>query len=370
MLLKTVSPSFNVECLYQENMLFERRNRMTLYIGVDFHPHQQTVAWCDTETGETETVELFHDDLDEVRKFYASFEEKAIVGVEASAKAAWFEKMIASLGHQLLVGDPFKIRKKAETRHKNDKLDAELIQTLLMEDRFPAIWRRSEEQNEILEMLRLRVKLVGQRTAVYNRLQAVAHSAGLPKGKMSTLLFQGKLKQAELDEGARLERELLFELLESQSDKIRTIEGWLDKKADKDEQVQLLKTQNGVGTLTALAVVNTLGDVTRFDNVPKQVTSFIGYDSVDESSGSRKRFGSISKAGSPLVRFMVGQAAMRALRTDPKLKAFHKRLSRRKHKAVAKTATARKLLVKLAIMLRDNISAQEFDRRGSATGDA
>jgi len=26
---------------------------MTLYIGVDFHPHQQTAAWCDTGTGET-----------------------------------------------------------------------------------------------------------------------------------------------------------------------------------------------------------------------------------------------------------------------------------------------------------------------------
>ncbi len=27
---------------------------MSLYIGVDFHPHQQTVCWCDTETGETD----------------------------------------------------------------------------------------------------------------------------------------------------------------------------------------------------------------------------------------------------------------------------------------------------------------------------
>ena len=49
----------------------------------------------------------------------------------------------------------------------------------------------------------------------------------------------------------------------------------------------------GVGTLTALAVVNTLGDVTRFDNVPKQVTNFIGYDSLDDSS---------SEAGEGLVR--------------------------------------------------------------------
>jgi hypothetical protein len=52
------------------------------------------------------------------------------------------------------------------------------------------------------------------------------------------------------------------------------------------------------------------------------------------------------------------------------LKSFYKRLSKKKPKAVAKTAAARKLLVKLSIMLRDNITADEFDRRGRAVGDA
>ncbi len=47
---------------------------MTLYIGVDLHPHQQTAAWCDTRTGETETVDLKHD-LEKVREFYAGLGE-------------------------------------------------------------------------------------------------------------------------------------------------------------------------------------------------------------------------------------------------------------------------------------------------------
>ena len=61
---------------------------MTLYIGVDFHPHQQTVAWCDTQTGETRTFDLEHD-LRRVREFYTSLREPAIVGIEASIRAAW-----------------------------------------------------------------------------------------------------------------------------------------------------------------------------------------------------------------------------------------------------------------------------------------
>ncbi len=342
---------------------------MTVYIGVDLHPHQQTVAWCDTETGETETVELHHD-LEKVREFYSSFNQPAIIGIEASSRAGWFENMIDSTGHTLLVGDAYKIRKRSESRHKNDRRDAELILNLLLNDKFPAIWRRSKEQNEILDILRVRLKLVGHRTAVYNRLQSLAHSVGLPKGKMKNVSFQDRLKAADMDEAGDLQRRHLFELLESLTRHISELERWLRDKAKKDDRVQLLLTQKGVGYLTALALVNTIGDVSRFDRVPKQVTNFIGYDSMDKSSAGKRRFGAISKAGSPLVRFQLGQAAQIAIRYDPKLKAFHKRLARRKPKAVAKTAAARKLLVKLSIMLRDNISAQEFDRRGSAVGNA
>jgi hypothetical protein len=57
---------------------------MTLYIGVDFHPHQQSVSWCETETGETGTQSLPHD-LNKVRQFYQSL-PPALVGIEATAK--------------------------------------------------------------------------------------------------------------------------------------------------------------------------------------------------------------------------------------------------------------------------------------------
>lgn len=343
---------------------------MTLYIGVDFHPHQQTLSWCDTETGETDTVDLFHDNLERVKEFYSLLKQPAIIGVEASCRAQWFEDLLYSTNHKLLVGDPFKISRSSPTRHKSDKIAAEHMLDLLMADKFPAIWRRTPEQNEVLDILRMRLKLVGQRTATYNRLQALAHTAGLPKGRMRTDSYQKRLEDAELREAGALQRQNLFFLLRELNERIAEFEAWLKKRAERDPKVSLLMTQKGVGYLTALAVVNTLGDVSRFDNVPKQVTSFIGYDCLKDFSAGKKRHGSITKAGSPLVRYLVGQAAQSVIRHDPKLKSFHKRLSRRKPKKVAKTAAARKLLVKLAIMLRDNISAQEFDRRGRAVGDA
>ncbi len=342
---------------------------MTLYIGVDLHPHQQTAAWCDTRTGETETVDLKHD-LGKVREFYAGFGEPAIVGIEASSKMAWFEKMLTDTGHKLFVGNPVLIRKRATSRHKSDRRDAELILELLMRDEFPALWRRPQTSNQVIEIMGLRRSLVRQRIQCYNRLQALAHSIGMPKNHMKTAKAQSVLKAAEMGEADSMRREHLFQLIEQLSGQIARLEEWLKKKAEENSSVQLLQTQMGVGYLTALVTVHTLGDVGRFKRANKTVVSFAGLDPREMSSGGRVRFGAITKAGSPMLRHHLGQAVMTATRYDTVLKAFYKRLAKKKPKGVAKTAASRKLLVKLAIMLRDGITAEEFDQRGRTVGNA
>jgi len=342
---------------------------MTVYIGVDFHPHQQTVAWCDSGTGETGTLKLVHD-IQKVREYYSSISAPAIVGVEASTRAAWFENTVIEAGHKLLVGNPVSIRKTALSRHKNDRIDAEHMLWLLMRDEFPAIWRRPPQSNEILEVLRLRFSLVKQRTQVYNRLQALAHNVGMPKVSMRAAAVQQVIKRVEMNESGVLCREQLFSMLTHLIGQIAELESWLKPKVETNAQAQLLMTQKGVGYLTALTFVHTVGDVTRFEKGPKGVTRFAGYDSIEKSSADKRRFGPISKAGSSLLRFQMGQAAQSAARFDTSLKAFYKRLSKKKPKAVAKTATARRLLVKLSIMLRDQITAEEFDLRGRTVGNA
>lgn len=342
---------------------------MTLYIGVDFHAHQQTVCWCDTATGETETVEIKHD-LESVRKFYAGFKEPAAVGIEASSRAIWFEKMLSETGHRLFVGNPVLIRKRAASRHKNDRRDAELILELMMRGEFPAIWRRPDESSQVIEVMGLRQSLVRQRIQCYNRLQRLANSIGMPKGRMKTAKVQKVLKASEMNEADAMRREHLFSLLEQLDGQIEKLNEWLKKKAEENSSVQLLQTQMGVGYLTALVTVHTLGDVTRFKKVSKAVVSFAGLDPREMSSAGRTRFGSITKAGSPLLRHCLGQAVMTAIRSDARLKAFYKRLAKKKPKALARTAASRKLLVKLSIMLRDSITAQDFDQRGRTVGNA
>jgi transposase len=339
---------------------------MTFYIGVDFHPYQQTLCWCNADTGETGSLKLLHE-TEKVGEFYSTVPKPAIVGIEASSKAGWFEKVVEEAGHKLLVGNPVSIRKTALSRHKNDRIDAEHILWLLMRGEFPAIWRRPRESTEILDVLRLRSSLVSQRTQVYNRLGAIARDVGMPKSLMRAVAVQQVLKRVEMSETSSFCRDQLFSTLWHLKERVTELDSWLKRKAATDDKVQLLMTQKGVGYLTALTFVHTVGDITRFEKGARGVTRFAGYDPVERSSADRVRYGRISKAGPWLLRFHLGQAAQMAARSDAKLKAFYKRLAKKKPKAVAKTATARKLLVKLSIMLRDNISAEEFERRGKRT---
>jgi transposase len=336
---------------------------MPLYFEVDFHPHQQTVSYCNSESGEVEQTSLFHNP-GLVRSFYEQF-PKAVVGIEASCTARWFENLMNELGHELQVGNPTQIRARARSRHKSDRRDADLLLELLLKDEFPALWRRSMQAQSVLEQLRFRHALVKHRTQVCNRLQALAHAAGLPKRGIQSKRARESLLKANFTATQAFERDQLFELLDDLSARIKVIEGLLEQKAAGDRKVELLLSHKGIGMLSALVVVHTLGDISRFPS-SKEAVAYTGLDPLERSSAGKTRYGSISKAGSSVLRHLLGQAMHVAARYDPDLKAFYKRLATRRSKSIAKTAATRKLLIRLFIMLRDEIDYAEFKRRGSA----
>jgi hypothetical protein len=76
--------------------------------------------------------------------------------------------------------------------------------------------------------------------------------------------------------------------------------------------------------------------------------------------------GQISKQGSTLLRWVLGQAAPLAARGDTDLQRLYLTIMRRRGRPKAKVALARRLLVRLYIMLRDQIDYEEFCRRGRA----
>src|SRR3984957_12995240 len=105
----------------------------------------------------------------------------------------------------------------------------------------------------------------------------------------------------------------------------------------------------------------------------KAVASYVGLIPSEYSSGGRQRLGRLSKQGSPLLRFLWGEAGIHAVRRDPELKHFYRRKLIQKGLGKARAAVARKLGIRMWIMLRDRIEYHEFCRRGQmqqTSGDA
>ncbi len=338
---------------------------MGVYLGVDFHTRSQTVCWCDTADGVIEQRTLDHR-TDDVRAFYQQFPKPAVVGLEATGYARWFHHLVEETGHRLLVGDATRIRQFAERRQKNDRRDAALLLDLLLHGDFPAVHVPSTASQEVLRLLRYRDRLVRLRTRLWNGLHAVALSHRLALGaRLRSADGCQRLEALPLTGADAFQRQHSLALLEQLAVHIQAAEAELAVRAANDARVVRLRTHPGVGLLTALAVVHALEPVTRFDRA-RRVAAYCGLDPQERSSGPLVRFGHISKQGNRLLRFLLGEAAHSAIRPggDTELRRFYFHLLVKKPAAVATVATARKLVLRLYAMLRDEISYDEFRRRG------
>lgn len=334
---------------------------MTLYIGVDYHPYQQTVAYADAADGEVRYRQFQHSDKAAIKRFYRECGADAVIGVEATGSLPWFEKLLFDNKQKLLIGNPRLIRRAALSRHKNDYRDAETILDLLMNSQFPVVKARSGKSQLVLQMLNYRQSLVSARTRIANQLQAFARAKGLAKFRIKTKAAKQRLSEAAGNESETLMVDSRFLLYEELDRQITKIEAELEKAAEGDKQVMLLRTHSGIGLLTAMALAHTLGDVSRFRR-KEEAVAFVGLDPLEHSSGERKRIGHISKRGSRLLRCLLGQASQTT--RDRRIRQFYSQVSRRRGRPIAKVAAARKLLINCFVMLRDGISYQEFTRRG------
>jgi transposase len=338
----------------------------TIYIGVDFHARQQTICYLTIEDGEVLTYELKHQDKTEVRAFYAQFSGQVVIGLEASGYSPWFEQLLEELGHEVWLGDATEIRRRARWRQKNDRRDAELILDLMVHHEFPRLHRPCPQSREILRMLRYRQKLIKIRTMGKNSLQALALQSGLAKrSHLFTKSGQQELRSARMSPAMQWQREQWLQLLEPLNERLVETMLWLKHQSQDDARIKLLRTHPGIGLLTSLCVVHTLGPVSRFRN-QRKVAAYAGFDPMERSSAERKHFLGISKAGSRVLRYLLVEAAHTAVKKDDDLKRFYHRLVERRGRPKAKVAAARKLLIRSYIMLRDEIDYAEFRRRAVA----
>lgn len=324
-----------------------------LIIGCDFHTRFQQIAMVDSVTGEIIERRLEHAS-GEAPAFYAALPGPARVGMEATLNAQWFERLLEEYHHELWVGDAAQIRAAMVRKQKTDSRDALHILDLLLRDKFPRIWIPSPADRDLRQMLRHRHKLVCWRTSVENQLHALAMSQGLCcKKKLWTAAGRKQFEGLQLDPWASRRRRELLQLLDQLDPQIDELnEAVIQEAESRPEAVQLMK-QPGVGPVTALAFVLTIGPVKRFPS-SKKLVSYLGLNPSEDSSGGRQRLGAISKQGNSMMRHLLGQSAQTAAQFDPELRRYYLRIKfRRGISGVAKVAIARKLAVRLYWRLRE-----------------
>lgn len=322
-----------------------------MIIGCDFHPSWQQVSWLDTGTGETGEQKLVQAAGD-AERFYRQIEAPALIGMEATGNCHWLVDLLSELGHELWVGDAAQIRASYVRQQKTDKRDAAHILKLLVEGRFPRIWMPSSEVRDLRQLLVHRYKLVVLRARVKNELQHLALNQGVQrKRKLWSREGQQVLRELTLKPWAARRRQDLLGLLAMFDEQIAPLDEAVRIQAQGDERSRLLQTQPGVGPITALAYVLTMGDVSRFPR-GKQVASYLGLIPREHSSGGRQKLGGISKQGNRMLRMLLVEAAQIAVRHDPQLRREYQYRCHTKAKAVAKVAAARKLAIRMYWMLR------------------
>jgi transposase len=337
-----------------------------LIIGCNFHPRLQQIAYVDQESGEHGERRLNHPE--EASQYYRSLCGCRIrVGLEATGNFRWFQRLLAELGHEMVLGDPGAIHASQPRKQKTDKRDARHLLQLLMEDRFPSVWQPPAAHEQTRQLLLHRCRLVRFRTRVMNQLDALAKNEGLCDRAGWSRNRRLAIESLPLSGWYAQRRTDLLALLDELDKRVRPLDEAVCRAAAENVHACLLMTHPGVGPIVALAYVLSIGDWQRFPRA-KQVASYLGLIPEEDSSSDKRRLGHISKQGNSLVRWLLVEAATIAQRYDPGWHRQYVRLAMTKHHGVAKLAIGHKLAVRLYWMLRSGNDYQQVKERSSHAG--
>jgi transposase len=288
--------------------------------------------------------------------------------MEATGYARWFERLLAELGFEVWIGNAAEINTKRVRKQKTDRLDAQLLLKLLLENNFPRIWVPSPDNRDVRQLLWHRHRLVQMRTRIMNQLQALAMNEGQRwKKKLWSEQGRAQLEKLPLAPWASRRRQDLVELLESLNPTIAELTTAIEQEAKQRPEVLKLMTHPGVGPITALAFILIIGTPERF-RCGKQIGSYIGLVPSEDSSAGKQRLGHISKQGNALLRFLLVEAAQAAARCNPDWRRRYFHLAMRRQKNIARVAMGRRIAVRLYWMWRNDCEYSQSLECGSYVG--
>ena len=289
-----------------------------------------------------------------------------LVVFETCEVCGWVHDVASALGFAVAVANPcHEAWRWTKVKRKTDKDDALKLARMALLDQLPTVHIPSPAMRQRRRLVHHRQALVRRRTQTKNQVRSIFAQQGLPlppRGKAWTKAGVAQLEKesrplAECGELELWRGRLAVELalLEALNQQLALAEAKLEALGSADERVKLLCTVPGVGRCLAETVVCHLDDVKRFKSAG-QVGSYAGLVPRQMESGQMKRSGRITRRGPSLLRGMLVEVAWMVYRHNAWAREFVERLSRgvKGRKKIAIVALARKLLVILWAMLREN----------------
>jgi transposase len=317
---------------------------MIRYVGIDLHKHL-IVGHIVDPTGKL--VDTFrYDSVDAASLAHIArkrLRPEDHVVMEATTNCWAVVRALEPHVAQVVVSNPLATKAIAKAKVKTDKVDAAVLAHLLRLGYLPEVWQPDTATRDLREWTARRSRLVGQRTAVINRVRSTLAQRLLDcPCDMTTPAARDWIATQKVDAEARWLLDSDLRLLAAIEAEIDAIDTCLAKRGYVDERVKLLMTLPGVSQHTAQSLLAAIGDIQRFANADK-LAHYLGLAPSTRQSSNHCYHGPITKQGRGHTRWMLIQSA-HAVRTHPgPLGHFFRRLKARKCHNVAVVAVARKL---------------------------
>ncbi len=275
--------------------------------------------------------------------------------METGTHSPWVSRLLASLGHPVIVANARKLRAIASSHTKNDIEDARMLARLGRADPklLSPVQHRSESAQRALVQLKVREALVRARVNQMNSVRFLVKSLGLTvaRGVKATAFVRQFRARADAATCALVEP--LLQTIDGLNAQIKQLDARLEQLADERYPVtRHLRQVDGVGPLTALCFVLTVEDPARFPHT-RAVGAYLGLVPRRDQSGTTDKQLPITKAGNVQLRCLLVNCAHYILGPfgpPSHLREAGTRIAQRGGKSAKKRAviaTARKLAVTL-----------------------
>jgi transposase len=265
------------------------------------------------EDGEVVDRGRFRTTLSGVEKWFTDV-PMARVAMETGTHSIWISEQLHEMGHEVIVANVRELRAISHSDRKSDQVDAEKLARYARLD--PEILRpishRTVAQQEALTLIRARNLIVRLRTAAVNSVRGLAKPCGYRLPASSTLCF-AKRCMAVLPPGLALALGPVLEQIAAMTVKIQQYDRTIKRLTETEyPETQALLKVYGVGQLTALTYVLTLGSKERFKR-SRDVGCYLGLRPRRSQSGKRDPQLGITKAGNIYLRSLLVECANHVL---------------------------------------------------------